>query len=159
MPIILQFSTQKNFASKILHWFDHVWCSHVDAVMDNPENENHYLLGAKLLGGVCFRPNEGFTKTLMVEIPCFYEQQLGFERFLREQIGKPYDLNGIYSFMINRDWREDDSWYCSELMAAGLEKCGLLRYPLYTKQVTPQNLLLLCNTFTKIGEPTIITEK
>ena len=155
--IELQFSSQKNFASQILHWFDHCWASHVDAVLPNPNAgyEKHNLLGAKLLGGVCFRPNVGFTKTLRVTLPATYTQTKRFKDFMMAQVGKPYDLNGIYSFMINRDWRADDSWYCSEIIAAGLEKSGFLKYPLYTSQITPQNLLLICNTFTTIGEPTI----
>lgn len=148
--IELQFSTENNIASKVLHWWDHTWCSHVDAVL--PEGG---LLGAKLLGGVCVRPNVGFVKTLKVELETTDEIRFKFYDFLTLQLGKPYDLNGIWSFFVERDWRDDDSWYCSELIAVALEKSGFLPYKLYTHQVTPENLLLICNCYTPIGEPEV----
>ena len=148
--IVLQFSTKAGVASAVLHWFDHSWCSHVDVVYDD---EKFPLFGAMLLGGVTFRPNQGFIKTLRVELPTTKTIKMEFDHFMVCQKGKPYDLNGIWSFAINRDWREDDTWYCSELIAAGLEKSGFLKYPLYTDQITPQELLLICNMFVPIGEP------
>lgn len=40
------------------------------------------------------------------------------DRWLRSQIGKPYDWSAIVGFLAWRDWNEPDSWYCSELAAA-----------------------------------------
>lgn len=33
------------------------------------------------------------------------------------QIGKPYDLSGLWFFLTRRDWQRDDKWFCSELVA------------------------------------------
>src|SRR6476660_9668360 len=111
--IRLQFATENNIASWTLHWFDHTWCSHVDAVM--PEGG---LLGAKYCGGVCIRPNEGFTKTLMVELPTTQEICEDFYQFCRSQLGKPYDVLAITAFAFGREWRDNSDWFCSELIAA-----------------------------------------
>ena len=49
--------------------------------------------------------------------------------FLLSQEGKPYDLTGIFGFVADRNWDEPDSWFCSELVAAALSKCGYFQYP------------------------------
>ena len=148
--IVLQFSTENNIGSKILHYYDHVWCSHVDAVM-----QDGGLLGAKLLGGVCIRKNQGFDKSLIVELPTTPEIYDKFYNFCQNQIGKPYDLVSLWAFVIERDITDDDSWFCSELIVVALDKAGYFPYPLFTKynKVTPQNLLLLLNAFVPIGDP------
>ena len=148
--IILQFSTQKNIGSKILHVFDHIWCSHVDAVL--PEGG---LLGAKWHGGVTIRPNKGFVKKLVVELPTTAEIETRFYDFLKLQLGKPYDWQGILAFVVDRHWDEDDSWFCSELIGAALQYSGFLPYKLFStaNKITPQDLMVMCNMFVEIGEP------
>lgn len=39
-------------------------------------------------------------------------------RWLDAQLGKPYDWTAIWSWYGSRDWQEEDSWFCSELVAA-----------------------------------------
>lgn len=34
------------------------------------------------------------------------------------QVGKPYDLGGLWFFLVGRDWTDDAKWFCSELVAA-----------------------------------------
>lgn len=39
--------------------------------------------------------------------------------FAQQQLGKPYDWSGVFGFLApNRNWQQDDSWFCSELVAA-----------------------------------------
>ena len=38
--------------------------------------------------------------------------------FLKAQVGKPYDFNGIVGILFHRDWQDDARWFCSELIAA-----------------------------------------
>lgn len=39
--------------------------------------------------------------------------------FAKQQLGKPYDWGGVFGFMApNRNWQQDDKWFCSELVAA-----------------------------------------
>jgi len=45
------------------------------------------------------------------------DEQAALE-FARAQIGKPYDQTAILGFVFHRNWAEDDSWFCSELIEA-----------------------------------------
>lgn len=54
--------------------------------------------------------------------------------FAERQVGKPYDLGGLWNFMTSRDWTEDSRWFCSELVAAA---CGGWRA---AGRVTPEML-------------------
>lgn len=55
----------------------------------------------------------------------------------RSQIGKPYDKTAILGFVANRDWQEDDSWFCSELIAwAAVEYLPFT--PELMHRITPQ---------------------
>jgi len=153
--IKLQFSTEANIGSKILHYYDHVWASHVDAVLTDGK-----LLGAKYFGGVMARRNVGFTKTLLVELPTDQRTHDAFYDFCYAQVGKPYDMGAIIAFAFERDWQQHDSWFCSELIAAALQESGFLPYPLFAghNKITPQNLLIMCNMFTPIHHPIIVSE-
>jgi uncharacterized protein YycO len=42
----------------------------------------------------------------------------------RSQVGKPYDYSAILSFLIRRDWQEDDAWQCAELIAWAFAMAG-----------------------------------
>jgi uncharacterized protein YycO len=47
-------------------------------------------------------------------------------KYAREQVGKAYDFKGAFGLAIapDRDWTEDNSWFCFELAAATLAKAG-----------------------------------
>lgn len=68
-----------------------------------------------------------------------YEQSVLFEEFIRSQIGKDYDMGWIFGFVAHRDWQADDSWVCSELIAAALEYAGVTKFR-KMRRVTPRTL-------------------
>lgn len=138
------------------------WCTHVEAVM--PDGT---LLGAHIDGGVMARP-VGYdkvtaTRELLVELfpddftgigkgqgISFIEENglanvaNAFYDFLRAQLGKPYDLTALAGAAFDRDWHQDDAWFCSELQAAALEHCGYLpRLAAIDSHVSPRDLLLV----------------
>lgn len=46
------------------------------------------------------------------------------QRFLHEQVGKPYDWRAILGWITSdRDWADETAWFCFEL-AAGAAKAG-----------------------------------
>lgn len=47
--------------------------------------------------------------------------------FAEAQLGKKYDKLGVFGLLIdpNRDWAEDDKWFCYEFGAAVLKHSGL----------------------------------
>lgn len=58
--------------------------------------------------------------------------------FLEKQLGKRYDWSAVVQVLnYERDWTEDDEWFCSELVAAAFLAAGiyLIRKP--AGRVTP----------------------
>ena len=109
------------------------------------------LLGARsdtiegIAPGVRVRPAwyAPFVETVLLEIPCTQAQAQRFWAFLEVQLGKPYDKRAIWGFALGRDWREPDSWICSELQAAALEAaCIAPRLYLRANKITPVALAL-----------------
>lgn len=133
-------------ASKAIARFSAGNLSHVDAEIEDE------LLGARSdhVGGkppgVQLRPADYARAELIVrmELRSTPEQEGAFKRFLFEQLGKPYDHTAIWGFAAGRDWRSADSWFCSELQAAALEKACVFPTKLYlgANKVTPVSLAL-----------------
>jgi uncharacterized protein YycO len=147
--ITLQFSTEKGFASGMVRAFDHGWCSHVDAVLPSGE-----LVGARYEGGVAVR-KPGYTKfdrTQIISIPRDQRTEDSFYTFLRNQLGKPYDSEAIAAFIFDRNWRNQDSWFCSELICAALEAAAFFSFRLATtnNRVTPSDLILVLSALTPV---------
>lgn len=71
------------------------------------------------------------------DIPCPTEPAL---RFLEAQIGKPYDWTAILGMLTRRDWQEDDSWFCSELVAAAALAGGVPIIRKSQNRVTPEDV-------------------
>jgi hypothetical protein len=145
-PIRLQFVCEKAISSQVIAWFSAGHFSHVDAVLDGG-----MLLGARSdsIGGrppgVQIRPPEyiKFSLRVVMAIPASDAQSEAFYAFLQRQVGKPYDSEAIWAFFFNRDWRETDSWICSELQAAGLEHAAITpRLYLAANKITPVSLAL-----------------
>ena len=127
------------------------WATHCDAVL--PDGR---LLGARFSGGVQARAANydlgGFSKQLLVSIPATEDQESLFYDFLQSQIGKPFDWQAILTFYFQRDWQAPDSWYCDELLAAGLAACGIFpqRLALNFNRISVRDLLLLVSTLTAV---------
>ncbi len=113
-----------------------------------------HLLGArsdKVGGdpaGVQIRPPnyEKFSSRVIFTIPATDAQSTAYYAFLDAQLGKPYDSEAIWAFAFNRDWREDDSWICSELQAAALIAANRVP-PLFlaSNKITPEALALMAS--------------
>jgi hypothetical protein len=153
--ITLQFIGAEGFRSRLIGWFSAGHLSHVDVVMFDGQ-----LLGARsdtckceLVGrtieippGVRIRPPNyiGHPRSLVrFDIPATVEQERIFFAFLIKQIGRPYDYEAIMGFIFNRDWRETDSWICSELVAAALERAKIVpELYLAANRITPVSAAL-----------------
>ena len=146
--IQLQFSTENSIGSELIRTFDHGWCSHVDAVLADGT-----LLGARSDGGVLIRPKNyaPFSRIAIVNLDTTDTIEDNFYNFLKLQVGKPYDTTAIEAFIFNRNWKEEDSWFCSELISYGLSYATFFKYPLSTpsNRITPSDLMLVCSIFTE----------
>lgn len=138
--IQLQFVLGRGAGSQAIAWFSSGHFSHVDLVL--PDGR---LLGARSdnadgIKGVAIRraDYEVWHKRVVFAIPCSDTQEATVHDFARAQIGKPYDHTAILGFVMGRDWRKPDSWFCSELAMASLEAAGIIA-PLYlaANKITP----------------------
>lgn len=154
--LTFQFSRQSGFISWLISYFAHGIYSHVDAV-----EATGWLYGArsdicgKIPAGVQSRP-DGYAKfvvTKRVTIPITDEQEKEFWAFVYGERNKPYDKMAILAFAIDRNWREDDSWYCSELAARALEVCKFFSFRLAVPdaKITPDDLLLVLSAMVNIN--------
>ena len=153
------FVAASGWSSRAIEWFGAGGFSHVDCVL--PESYCRQqripigsLLGARsdvtggALPGVRIRPPtyETWPKRLTLRVPCTDQQAQAWLDFLLAQVGKPYDKIGILAFMIGRNWREENSWWCSELFVRALEVagiCGDLAVPWY--KITPGDAALVAS--------------
>jgi hypothetical protein len=143
----------------MIAWFGHGPLSHVDAVM--PDGN---LLGSRSdhMGGrppgVQIRPPgyARFALTVCFEIETLPNREVAFWGFLDSQLGKPYDSRAILGFVSGRNWREQDSWICSELISAGLET-ALIFHPLYlaASKIDPSNLAMAVSAIGGIHQCTV----
>ena len=145
MPAItLQLSAMDDVGSLAIRAFSHGPFSHVDAVM--PDGN---LLGARsdemegVAAGVQIRTPgyADFSAIKHVVLPTIVECEGAFYDFLKTQIGKPYDHSAILGFALDRDWRQSDSWFCSELVAAALEQAGYFSFASPLRQTRSLRLI------------------
>ena len=146
--IQLQFVATRGIEAGLIQAFSRGWPSHVDAVL--PDGQ---LLGARsetLCGvppGVQVRPNdyEVWPRRQRVTLDTTSEIAETFYQWLHDQVGKPYDLLAIAAFPVERNWRTPGSWFCSELIVAGLEMArwfpGQVDTP--SNEVTPRDALMM----------------
>lgn len=150
--IRLQFVCEAALSSRAIAWFSAGHFSHVDALL--PDGS---LLGARddAVGGrapgVRIRPPDyvRWTRRVVMAVPASAVQTDMFYAFLHRQLGKPYDSAAIWAFAFNRNWREPDSWICSELQSAAGEHAGILpRLYLAANKITPVSCAL---AFSAVG--------
>ena len=79
----------------------------------------------------------GATDHAWASVPCRTEPAL---RFLEAQVGKPYDWTAIVGMLLRRDWQEDDSWFCSELVATASVVAGVPIIRKTQNRVTPEDV-------------------
>lgn len=139
--IRLQFSRQADLVSDVIAWFTQGEFSHVDAIV-----YNDLLVGARTDHdpGVHARSSNYavWAKKTVFDIPCTLEQFIRFNDFLLDQLGKPYDHVAILGFVFGRDWKQPDSWICSELQAAALEYAGIWKPYVAANKISPDALAL-----------------
>jgi len=90
--------------------------------------DGEYLIEASMTHGVRRVKREEALKGLTAVNTVAYNvpnAEAGL-KWAREQVGKKYDFKGALGLAIapDRDWMEDDAWFCYELGAATLVAAG-----------------------------------
>lgn len=146
--ITLQFVAGAGLGAELIEWYSAGDYSHVDLVTPTG------LLGARMVGGVALRPfdYEAWHKRALAYVAAPPEVEGMFYHLADAQLGKPYDKTAIAGFAAGRDWRETDSWFCSELAAWCLEKSGAFAHDLIApaNKITPSALLLVLSAYSPV---------
>jgi len=121
----------RTWGSAAIAWFSAGHLSHVDSIVPPGIDwaPAGHLFGARsdAVGGqppgVRVRPPDYalFKHRVVATIPASDEEVAAFWQFQRAQLGKPYDSRAIWGFVFGRNWREIDSWICSEDASAAVE--------------------------------------
>lgn len=141
MSIRVQIVTQQaNPISAAIRFTTRSWASHAEFI----NLEINATLGSRSAGGVRLRDCKSDRYSRVEQFTA-----AGIEeayRWAMGQIYKPYDYSAIAGIALNRNWRDERRWFCSELVAAAFEQVG---HPLLSTRpsaavyrVTPRDLLL-----------------
>ena len=90
--------------------------SHVEVMVDKG------WLGASW-GGVKIRPY-GYYRASSVRAVTVEMEDKDYGRmmdWLYNQVGKPYDFMAVIGIVFRRNWRSENKWFCSELVARAFE--------------------------------------
>lgn len=84
-----------------------------------------------------------FDKYRIYETRDIYVDEPAAREWLLAQVGKKYDVTALLSWIVRRDWQEDDAWFCSELAEAVITKFGTPRFRESVSRVTPRHQEML----------------
>lgn len=122
--------------SAVIRWNTRCPWSHAGFMRE----EDGWTFSAMTDGGVKWRkPNPKDTGIVLEAL----ETDKAFAWALT-QAGKPYDWRAIAGLALDRDWRSEGSWFCSELVARGYENTSspLLNPFAQVFRITPRDLTL-----------------
>lgn len=130
------FVTKPGFSSFVIRKFTWSRFSHVAILLDDCVIQSTFAGG-----GVHTVPIDEFYKeyTRIEEVQIDLPDEAAAEKWLREQIGKPYDVWFIFGFIFRKDnWEKDDCWVCNELLEAACVVGGRRRIRGDISKVSPQ---------------------
>ena len=135
--ITLQFSTTKHISSKAIQFFTWSWASHVDFVL--PDGKLFGALATQDGGGVRLHDALNYTQIERFQV----DAPESIIDITMTQAGKPYDWSGIFGLVLReRNWEDDDKWFCSELVAWSFKQGGFPLLNETTSRITPRDLLI-----------------
>lgn len=113
-----------------------------------------FVLDSRADGGVAIRSISYLAKD---SIEWFFlsmltrAQEEAYREAIFSQLAKPYDKDGIRSFIngsiLDKDFRTESAWFCDDLIVWALEKCGRIpRLLLPPYKIDPTGLGLILST-------------
>lgn len=131
------FSKSNSLWSKLIRLVTFSKWSHVEYV--SPSGN---IISAELGRGVYSdpedRPLQDWTAADVVKVPVTDLQLEQFTKWINKQVGKKYDLLGIFGLWLKRRWQDDYAWFCSELLVAGMHKFKIVKVDSQPHRITPQ---------------------
>lgn len=175
--ILIQYSSSTAFASGVIRRLTHSPFSHVDFILTEEmvafHNGNPQVVSGLLgvsgpgeysswhdAGGVLIRPVNPWPYNAppkIARLQCSEAVRNLAIDYALSQLGKPFDNGALWRFLDDqgqhkyerRDWRDPETWFCSELVVRACEVGGLFPYPLAVMKdrVSPGDSLLIFNPF------------
>jgi uncharacterized protein YycO len=144
-PADLFFTTSSSFFS----WFvrQRTWgkFSHVQIITRVTEQGNIEVVSADANGVYCRDVREEeFERFAILTCPEITgEQRKNVVNFCLSQIGKPYDVVGLASFLLYKELQNDRRWFCSEIVYVAYKQAGI-RLQRRVKQdfISPRDLYI-----------------
>ncbi len=123
MVFIRLYKNQDSWISRVIRWQTRGIYSHVGISIDGIIHE------AREFKGVIQRAAEKYDGRYFddYKINITLEQELELEKFLRRQLGKPYDYTMVLRFITRQQESRKSTgrWFCSELVFAAFQKVGI----------------------------------
>lgn len=148
-PLHIRFVEGGAIDSRIIRWGTHSTWSHVELY------DEERTFGAQLKGGVCWRSRydpcyRNVKATHLITLDLSQREWDLVQWFISASDGKPYDWRAIVAYAAgnprwmwrHRNWREEDSWFCSEWVSRLLEIIGRLRFlqPMPVTRIAPAHV-------------------
>ena len=129
----IRFTADRDFISWIIRVFTWSKFSHVDYVTSDGT-----LIGCWPKGGV-YRHSRQASEIVYAEFEVQSKEQ--FEKFILDQLGKPYDWGAIFGLVFRMgDLHSTNKWFCSELIAEAAAATGTKLIRKEAARITPQDL-------------------
>jgi uncharacterized protein YycO len=135
----LVFMKGVSIISKIIMWWTNSHWSHV-AIASSPntviEATWPRVREVNLIDSTEGDPYQAFTPV----VPLTPDETAALLTFLRSQIGRRYNLWGLFSFILHRKVGSKTYFWCSELAAAGYQKIGRMLVRRSIRWIDPETL-------------------
>lgn len=120
--------------------------THIAYVLNHDIKNDPVVIEAwqpKVRQGRLSKAHSPITPFKIWEIKGTEEQKAEIESYLKAQVGKPYDLMGLFGFPLRRKNIQDpDKFFCSELVFTALKQAGIeLLQDTDPSEVSPRLLL------------------
>ena len=112
----------KSWISKFIKWHTRGEYSHAAIIVGGALYESKEFIGTRKR--LAFDENVEYDDFI---VETAQNQRAGMVEFLERQIGKPYDMLKVFAFVTRKrqDRKSLGKWFCSEIVFATLQKCGV----------------------------------
>jgi uncharacterized protein YycO len=111
----------KGWLGVVTKWWTRGPFSHVELIADQSDNTAICWSSAFLDGGVrCKAIVLDAADWITVDVPVTVDQAAAAIEWFKQHAGQPYDVRGLFGFVMRRIPAEKGKWFCSEAVAAAL---------------------------------------
>jgi uncharacterized protein YycO len=129
----------KGLGPFVIRFFTRSVYSHV-GIFSNDENLGYESITKK--GVVAIKKLSDDKDLDLLVIKLLPQQREQILNFLNQQLGKAYDWKAVINVLnYKRDWRENDKWFCSELVARAFEIAGIRLLNKPCGRITPADVV------------------